>query len=331
MKLRPAILRLGQATALAALLLAATPAFAAAPAVEAASGRALAAGVPADTVEAIVARGTARGLDANALTAALASVEKAAARGLPVAGIADKVLEGIAKGIPPARLLPVVDGMVFRLAEADTALARVHVSLDGRPELVEAGAEALRRGAGRDALVALAAEVGNAPVPAEQLGLAIRELGDLAAVRAATPTAGLALGRMVARGYAAGAIAEISDRVAAGTSEGAAPADLLEEIAVRAHSGRPMDHLVDPFAERPGAVNRDREAHRRLEQLPDAAKGKGLNGHPLGGPPGQSGLDRPGLPTAPGQLKKLEKDKQRGQPGTMPGGQGPVRPEASGK
>lgn len=296
----------------AALLLAARQAHAADPAVEAAARRAVAAGAPAVAVERIVARGAARGLPPTALAGALGAVERAAARGLPIDGVADKALEGIAKGVPSERLVPVLDEMVGRLAEADRALARIPASLASRQQLVEEGADALRRGADRAALESLAAEA-SAEAEPRHLSLAIRELGELGEHGAATPMAGVALGRMVSRGYAAGALDELSDRVRDALAEGAEPAEVLEEIALRADSGRPMERLVDPFAERPGSVLHDPAARGR-PALPGAAQGRGVQGHPLGGPPGRSGLDRPGNPNAPGQKKRLD-DASGGTPG----------------
>ena len=316
-------LSLSRGVLIAALLLASQRAFAAHPAIEAAAARASSAGVPAATVQRIVDRAAARGVPPEAVSAALAAVERAAVSGLPTHGVADKILEGIAKGIPAARLVPVVEEMAARLAESDRALVRLPVGLAARPQLVEEGAESLRRGARADALEALAHEAGPKADPG-QLSLAIRELGDLAEQRAATPTAGAALGRMIHRGYAAGAVTELSDRVRDALAEGASPDELLSEIAARADAGRPMDRLVDPFADRPGAVVHDPAAARGRpfpHPAGDAKRANGVDGHPLGGPPGKSAVDRPGVPTAPGQNKRLEKSRGpgRGNAGQPPG------------
>jgi len=338
MTLRRTIRRFGRISLVIALVAAASPALAADAPVEAAAARAARAGVSEAIVERLLARGAERRLPADAQVAALSLVEGAASRGLPVEGVADKILEGLAKGVPPARLLPVVEGMVARLREADESLAALPASSGARPALIEAGAEALRRGASPVALAALAAEVEGSPAPSDQLEVAIRTLGDLGEQGVAEPMAGVVLGRMVARGYAAGAVRGVAAQVAAALEEGA-PADLVfEEMAARAEGGRPMDRLVDPFSERPGEVVRDPAARSKEPKLP-AARGKGLENHPLGGPPGQTGMNRPGVPTAPGQRKKLEnagkgnndKSPGKGQGNNNGKGQTPKTPPGQGK
>lgn len=295
MKRFVAMSRIGIGTALAGLLLVAGEARAADAAVEAAIERARAAGVSTEVLRAIADRAEARGIPADGVSVALATLEGAARRGLPVGSVADKLLEGFAKGVPPERVVPVAQGIVARLAQSDAAFARVPAAR--RAAVVEEGAEAIRRGVSVDALAALGSEIGNRNEPA-RLGLAIRELAQLSEARSGTPVAGRALGLMVARGYPDAAVAGLSEQVSEALAEGADLQVLFDEIAARASSGRPMEHLVDPFSETPGEVIRDPGAKR---QGPGSNKGKGkaLGRQSQTEPPGQSKLERPGTAGSP--------------------------------
>jgi hypothetical protein len=236
---------------------------AASPAMDAAAARARAAGVPPEQVGAIVRRANERLVRTDSVVAGLARLEAAARDGLPTGPIADKILEGLAKRVPADRLGPAVDEVVTRLTTARRALGE----LSERGALVEEAAEALRRGAPVESLRALSSAARHAPYGAVEPS--IRELAELGERGVADELAGRALGTLAAKGYPASVIDSISGQLEDLLAEGGTAPELLGEVHVRALAGRPIERLVDPFAEGGPAVIRDR--HARPDGLPGAA------------------------------------------------------------
>jgi hypothetical protein len=72
-----------------------------------------------DPAAEVGARAAERGVAAAPLVAPVRDAER---RGLPAQVVADKVLEGLAKGVPPDRVAGVAGGLVERLAQAQAAL-----------------------------------------------------------------------------------------------------------------------------------------------------------------------------------------------------------------
>lgn len=235
---------------------------AASPALDAAAARARAAGVPPDQVGAIVRRASERLVRTDSVVAGLAQLEAAARDGLPTGPVTDKILEGLAKRIPASRLKPAVEEVVDRLSTARRALGE----LSERQGVVEEAAEALRRGAPVESLRALSGAARNAPFGAVKPS--IRELAELGERGVADELAGRALGTLAAKGYPASVIDSISGQVEELLAEGGTAPELFGEVHLRALAGRPIERLVDPFAEGGSAVIRDR--HARPDALPAA-------------------------------------------------------------
>jgi hypothetical protein len=84
---------------------------------------------------------------------------EAAANGIPTEPLYNKALEGIAKRVPPDRLLPAVTEYAGRLRDAHQAFG---ASATG--PLLVAGADAIRRGVGADALRSLTERGHHSPM-----------------------------------------------------------------------------------------------------------------------------------------------------------------------
>ena len=97
-----------------------------------------------------------------------AVVEAAGRDGVPVGPLYDKALEGAAKRVPPARVMPA-------LREYSGRMQRAKGLLGGTPEAawVVAGADALRRGVADDALTSIGREAGT------RTPMALVVMGDL--------------------------------------------------------------------------------------------------------------------------------------------------------
>jgi hypothetical protein len=94
--------------------------------------------------------GSTQGRSANEINPLLDRVNKAGERGLPTEPLLNKVREGLAKGVDPKRIEPVLRQMMSRLESAHEVLeeAKDHGIVEGnRQRALEMMAEALGRGA----------------------------------------------------------------------------------------------------------------------------------------------------------------------------------------
>jgi hypothetical protein len=95
----------------------------------------------------------AQGHSSDDITPLLEQVNKAGERGLPVESLANKVKEGLAKGIDPKRIDPVLRQMTFRLESAHEVLQEAKgrgMAEGNRQRALETMAEAFARGATAD-------------------------------------------------------------------------------------------------------------------------------------------------------------------------------------
>jgi hypothetical protein len=107
--------------------------------------------------------------DAQAVQAIDAIVADAVANGAPADALYDKALEGAAKRVPTARILPALESYGGRLASAHELLGS-----SPRPAAIVAGADALQRGVPPETLRAVGRDAG------ERGAVALVVLGDLA-------------------------------------------------------------------------------------------------------------------------------------------------------
>lgn len=149
----------------------------------------------ADPAAEVAARAAERGLDEAALLEPLREAER---RGLPVRPVADKVLEGIAKGVPPDRVSAVAGALVARLGEAGVLLEAsralgLPAPADRDGALLDL-AHALGGGVDRTVFETLAGEARRVGGKAEDAVAAASALGTLA--RRGVPAGdAMALGR----------------------------------------------------------------------------------------------------------------------------------------
>jgi len=236
---------------------------------------AVAAGVPAALARQVADRAEGRGM---AGAAALAPVAEAARRGVPAELVADKVLEGLAKGVPPERITAVAGALCERLAEAERLLgAAREAGLAPPPERRAALtdlAQALQAGAPPAALQELLAAARSARTGSDAVVAAAHALGELA--RRGVPTAeALPLARAMAGSRArSGDPAAVYD---AWRAEGGHDlAGFLAEATRRVEAGKRLDGMVDYFGESADRLQRSRPEDRG-ERGADPEKGRGLS------------------------------------------------------
>lgn len=163
----------------------------------AASATAVAA--PADPVGRVADRARAVGLSEAESAALLEIVKAAAAKSLPAGIVADKAVEGLAKGVPATRIASALAELSSRLERADAAIAAAlpGVATEARTETVRAGADALRAGASPDQV----GRVARASSSATRGAAALDALAGLVHAGVPVETALSVVSRALAKGF----------------------------------------------------------------------------------------------------------------------------------
>lgn len=212
----------------------------------------------ADLEARLVDRGAS--LEFAQAVAQLASAARA--EDLPVEPLADKAFEGLAKGYPPERVLPVVRALADRLR-----MAKAVVVGAGQPRppgrLVAAAAEALGRGLARADVV----EIVQAAPQADEAAVGLTVAASLVAQGLETRAAAGAVANAFRAGHHAQELLELPSITANWLAEGVRLPDILRRI----RDGRL------PFLMPGGAVGRP----------PGVAPGKGPPHTPPGRKPGR--------------------------------------------
>lgn len=151
--------------------------------------------------------------------------------GLPVGPIADKAFEGLAKGYPPARVLPVLQALVERLGAGRSVVSGA--GLEPPPgAVVAAAAEALGRGMEPSQVADV---IRAAPAPeAAATGLLVAVSLTAQGLKPAEAA------QAVSRAYRAGRTARDVLEIPSVTSSWLAQGVALPEVARRVLEGRPI-------------------------------------------------------------------------------------------
>lgn len=202
-----------------------------------------------------------RGVPEKAAARLAQAIDRALEAGLPVESVGDKVLEGLAKGVEPARIAVAAEDLVSRLGAAQQAFAEAGIEL--APDQRRMGLDrlaAILQGQ-PDGLLALArASRGADP---QSLVAAARQLGELRArgIEAAEAVPALA---PFARENRAAEIARVSGLLDDYLAEGGADrAGFVQEVKRRAEQGQSLDDLVDPFGRQADPLNRSSRGHSK--------------------------------------------------------------------
>ena len=141
---------------------------------------AFAQGVPASERESILRLAADRGVAADDAGALLRPLEDAGAKGLPVAPLANKVREGLAKGVDPKRIDTVVRQLAGHLSAADALIHELNLAAAPvRDEPIVLLADALAGGVSADEVRELqrqAQPAGSPPLPSDSLAGAAKGL-----------------------------------------------------------------------------------------------------------------------------------------------------------
>jgi hypothetical protein len=156
----------------------------------------------------------------------------AAEEGIPTDPLFDKAVEGVAKGVPPGRILPAVAAHAERLR-----VARGLLGVDVGPPVIVAGADALAKGVPSQSL----RELG----PAERTSMALLVLGDLIEAGVAPGDAVALVREALGRGTADEAMLSIRPTVQRLLRDGRTPADAADAIRRALRDGRPIHRIPE--------------------------------------------------------------------------------------
>lgn len=158
--------------------------------------------------------------------------------GVPAGPVVDKALEGLAKGVPPARLVPAVEAYVGRLTRAAGVLAE-----EPRRAEIVAAADALGRGVPEGEIRA----VGRAAA-GEDRAIALVVLGDLVEMGVPPDRAAGTVRDALSAGRGGEALLQLPALVRRRVRAGAQPARAAEQARQVLERGPPAGPPVPPGA-----------------------------------------------------------------------------------
>lgn len=232
------------------------------------------------------ARVQALGLSSADEAAVLAPLSQAEAAALPTGPVGEKILEGLAKHVPPARVAAAAQGVLARLTDASAALEKSPSSPADRPRALVALALAEARLGSREPLLELATRAAGAR--AEALVAAATTCADLRDAGVPVAESIPLLGTMAARGYRPEHIAAVPGLLRQYRQEGGQDVSAFAEaLSRRAATGKDLSDVVDPFGAH-GQILR-REGADRSEAAPLKERSRGEGGRVLVESPDRGG------------------------------------------
>lgn len=169
--------------------------------------------------EAITRLGSAQGRLENELTPLLDHVSKAGERGLPTESLLNKMREGLAKGVEPKRIDPVLRQMTSRLESAHEVLQEAGsrgMEEGNRQRAIETMAEAFARGATADEvreLARFAQHEGRQRATQEVLAAGAKSLAVMKEGRIPSKDGTALVGEGIKQGYRSSELLDLSREV----------------------------------------------------------------------------------------------------------------------
>lgn len=235
--------------------------------------------------EAITRLGSAQGRSANEITPLLDHVSKAGERGLPTESLLNKMREGLAKGVEPKRIDPVLRQMTSRLESAHEVLEEAKsrgLSEGNRQRAIETMAEALSRGATVDEVRELSrfSQEGRHKATQEELAAGAKGLAVMKEGRIPSKDGTALVGEGIKQGYRSSELLDLGREVKRRGSdfeEGRASIKALREQVSRGersdrlfkdddHSGSGGDRDRGDRGDRGGKGSRDDSDRDRSER-----------------------------------------------------------------
>ncbi len=201
--------------------------------------------ITAQDRDAITRLGSSQGRSESEITPLLDHVSKAGERGLPTESLLNKVREGLAKGVEPKRIDPVLRQMTSRLESAHEVLQEAGsrgMEEGNRQRAIETMAEALSRGATADEVRELSrlSQDGRHKSTQEELAAGAKSLAVMKEGRVPSKDGAALVGEGMKQGYRASELLDLSREVKRRGSdfeEGRASLNTLREQVSRGERG----------------------------------------------------------------------------------------------
>jgi hypothetical protein len=212
------------------------------------------AGVSEDDVAELVQRGVDRGVPAGELVRFLEVVAEAKRRDLPVEPVLDKVKEGLAKRVPPDRILSAASRVSRDLAAARDLIQQAErdgvrvENARARTEALEEVAEALGGGVSAQELEKLVRQVASSSRRAEGMSLleeVVDATEDLASMGLAPPDAAATVAAALTQGLSRREIDRLPKGLARQLKHGGSPEEAARRLREEIRSGRREDGEVE--------------------------------------------------------------------------------------
>ena len=259
--------------------------------------RAASAGVDADRLELIRERAEARGVDEAMLARLIEPVAGLAQQNMPSDFALQKLMEGLAKGVPPAMMVPVIESIYQQtpraVAMAGQWMGRAEVApfmeamgaqqAHFRQDLVNAGLKSLTQQVSPETVEALLNELGSAAVlerPSPQaVAAAIGILPDLPESARNDSGVQQILAKAVAGGFSAADMQRLPGALNAAERRSQLPAaSVLEGMSHQLGGGVPANQILQNLFN--GNINAGPPAHvpGRPDNRPGRPGGRPRNG-----------------------------------------------------
>ena len=229
---------------------------------------ALAQGLAAER-DAILRLAAERGIAAGDAGTLLRPVEEADAKGLPVAPLANKVREGLAKGIDPKRIDTVVRQLAGHLGTADALIRELNLAPSPvAEEPVTLLADALAGGVSTDEVRELrrqAQPAAAAPLPSDSLAGAAKGLSLIKSASLPTADGTAVMVEAVRHGYRSQEMLEVGRQVKRRERDyrdGHASLRALRDAIARGERPEQIFTATRPQVERPAATRPDAVTER---------------------------------------------------------------------
>ena len=198
--------------------------------------------------ETITRLGSAQGRSENEIAPLLDHVNKAGERGLPTESLLNKVREGLAKGVEPKRIDPVLRQMTSRLESAHEVLQEAGsrgMEEGNRQRAIETMAEALARGTTADEVRELSrlSQDGRHKATQEELAAGAKGLAVMKEGRVPSKDGTALVGEGMKQGYRASELLDLSREVKRRGSDFEEGRASLKTIREQVRRGERSDRL----------------------------------------------------------------------------------------
>lgn len=198
--------------------------------------------------DAITRLGSAQGRSEEELRPLLEQVTKAAERGLPSEALVNKVKEGLAKGVEPTRIDPVLKQMTSRLESAREVLEEAKsrgMSEGNRQRALETMAEAFARGATKDEVRELSrlSQDGRHKATQEELAAGAKGLAVMKEGRIPSKEGTALVGEGIRQGYRASELLDLGREVKRRGSDFEEGRASLQQLREQVSRGERSDKL----------------------------------------------------------------------------------------